>query len=100
MREKTEFTRFSKNGDGSASESACQGRKRTVFPLAKTIPSFCDPTAHRDTVTWNGHATLLLQMDGLNILTDPQFSLRASPFQCSDRNEWYPSRSVSSRRFA
>ena len=31
------------------------------------------------TVTWIGHATLLVQMGGLNILTDPQFSERASP---------------------
>ncbi|XP_076015023.1 N-acyl-phosphatidylethanolamine-hydrolyzing phospholipase D isoform X2 [Genypterus blacodes] len=31
-------------------------------------------------VTWLGHATVLVEMDGLNILTDPIFSQRASPF--------------------
>ncbi len=31
------------------------------------------------TVTWVGHATLLVQIGGLNVLTDPQFSERASP---------------------
>ncbi len=31
-------------------------------------------------VTWVNHATVLLQMDGLNILTDPIWSERASPF--------------------
>ena len=31
------------------------------------------------TLTWIGHATLLIQLDGLNILTDPHFSERASP---------------------
>jgi N-acyl-phosphatidylethanolamine-hydrolysing phospholipase D len=31
------------------------------------------------TVTWVGHATLLFQLDGLNILTDPQWSERAGP---------------------
>ncbi|HEX4781806.1 MAG TPA: MBL fold metallo-hydrolase [Usitatibacter sp.] len=33
------------------------------------------------TVTWIGHATFLVQLAGLNILTDPQFSERASPVQ-------------------
>ena len=32
------------------------------------------------TVTWVGHATVLLQLAGLNVMTDPQFSERASPF--------------------
>jgi N-acyl-phosphatidylethanolamine-hydrolysing phospholipase D len=30
-------------------------------------------------ITWIGHATLLIQIDGVNILTDPQWSERASP---------------------
>lgn len=31
-------------------------------------------------VTWIGHATTLIQYQGINVLTDPQFSERASPF--------------------
>ena len=31
------------------------------------------------TVTWVGHSTLLVQLDGVNLLTDPQWSQRASP---------------------
>jgi L-ascorbate metabolism protein UlaG (beta-lactamase superfamily) len=31
------------------------------------------------TVTWVGHSTLLIQLDGVNLLTDPQWSERASP---------------------
>ena len=31
------------------------------------------------TVTWVGHSTLLVQLDGVNVLTDPQWSERASP---------------------
>lgn len=32
-------------------------------------------------VTWIGHATTLVQADGLNVLTDPIFSERAAPVQ-------------------
>jgi L-ascorbate metabolism protein UlaG (beta-lactamase superfamily) len=32
-------------------------------------------------VTWIGHATALLQLGGVNVLTDPMFSERASPVQ-------------------
>lgn len=35
---------------------------------------------HKDfTVTWIGHSTVLIQVDGVNILTDPIWSDRASP---------------------
>ena len=30
-------------------------------------------------ITWIGHSTLLVQINGVNILTDPQWSARASP---------------------
>lgn len=55
----------------------------------KPIPAFPrvanDGSALRDnratnTLTWIGHATLLIQLDGVNVLTDPHFSERASPF--------------------
>jgi N-acyl-phosphatidylethanolamine-hydrolysing phospholipase D len=36
-------------------------------------------TAMQPAITWVGHATMLVQMGGLNLLTDPQFSERASP---------------------
>ena len=32
-------------------------------------------------ITWIGHATMLVQMGGLNVITDPVFSERASPVQ-------------------
>jgi N-acyl-phosphatidylethanolamine-hydrolysing phospholipase D len=31
------------------------------------------------TITWIGHSTFLVQLDGVNILTDPHWSARASP---------------------
>jgi N-acyl-phosphatidylethanolamine-hydrolysing phospholipase D len=35
----------------------------------------------RPAVTWIGHATMLVQAGGLNVLTDPVFSERASPLR-------------------
>ncbi len=37
--------------------------------------------AMQPAVTWIGHATALVQAGGLNVLTDPMFSERASPLQ-------------------
>ncbi|XP_030210074.1 N-acyl-phosphatidylethanolamine-hydrolyzing phospholipase D isoform X3 [Gadus morhua] len=39
------------------------------------------PTGRGLRVTWLGHATTLVELDGLSVLTDPVFSLRASPVQ-------------------
>ncbi len=40
-----------------------------------------DPAAlaENPTITWIGHATFLVRMDGITFLTDPMFSERASP---------------------
>lgn len=40
-----------------------------------------DPQAmrHNPSITWIGHATFLVRMDGVTFLTDPMFSDRASP---------------------
>jgi len=49
------------------------------FPsIASDLPAILDNRGAA-TVTWVGHATLLVQLDGVNILTDPNWSKRASP---------------------
>src|SRR4051812_14798821 len=49
-----------------------------TFPIM--TPSFVERTDVGDlAATWVGHATVLLQVDGLNVLTDPMWSARASP---------------------
>ena len=49
--------------------------------LEPAIPALIAPRARHDQLlaTWIGHSTVLLQIAGLNVLTDPIWSLRASP---------------------
>jgi L-ascorbate metabolism protein UlaG (beta-lactamase superfamily) len=41
-------------------------------------------------VTWLGHSTVLLEMDGHRILTDPVFGERASPFRFAGPKRFHP----------
>ncbi len=54
---------------------------RGSFPTA--ISDIAHPAARRSeaTATWVGHSTVLLQVGGLNIVTDPMWSERAFPVQ-------------------
>jgi L-ascorbate metabolism protein UlaG (beta-lactamase superfamily) len=59
-------------------------RSRVELPeFERATPAFHAPRAPRDTLTatWIGHSTVLVQMAGLNIVTDPMWSERASPFR-------------------
>jgi L-ascorbate metabolism protein UlaG (beta-lactamase superfamily) len=51
------------------------------FTVANNDPEFLRANRTKKTLTWIGHATVLLQIGGFNILTDPQFSKYASPVQ-------------------
>ena len=56
-------------------------------PTAATTPDLAfiqtnaKPQAMLPAITWVGHATMLVQANGLNVLTDPIFSDRVSPVQ-------------------
>jgi len=56
---------------------------RVTWPEQVAVPHKAHPAARVDdlTVTMVGHATLLIQTAGINILTDPVWSDRASPFR-------------------
>ncbi len=49
------------------------------FPLLKPDTAFLASNRTEPTLTWIGHASFLLQVGGVNILTDPVLSERASP---------------------
>ena len=42
-------------------------------------------------LTWAGHSTFLFQKENVNILIDPHFSLRASPFASIGPKRYIPS---------
>src|ERR1700722_6760030 len=60
------------------------------FPLhANTFPT--PRAAATDLIiTWVGHSSFLIQIGGRNILTDPGWSDRASPFQWLGPRRWMP----------
>jgi N-acyl-phosphatidylethanolamine-hydrolysing phospholipase D len=56
--------------------------RATLFPrpgAAPAVPFDREALLRNPGVTWIGHATLLVRMDGAGFLTDPVFSERASP---------------------
>jgi N-acyl-phosphatidylethanolamine-hydrolysing phospholipase D len=48
-------------------------------PRVTTDVAFLRANKDKPTVTWIGHSSFLVQLAGLNVLVDPQFSERASP---------------------
>jgi L-ascorbate metabolism protein UlaG (beta-lactamase superfamily) len=62
--------------------SAIVKLEHAYAPLPTAVPDVGALTKNRHdpTVTWVGHSTLLVQLDGVNILTDPTWSLRVGPW--------------------
>lgn len=60
--------------------------------VPRATPAFVAPraTADRVTTTWIGHSTFLIQIGGLNVLTDPMWSDRASPVTFAGPRRWMP----------
>jgi len=55
------------------------GSNTVTFPRVANDGQALRENSIEPTVTWIGHATLLIQLDGINVLTDPHWSERASP---------------------
>jgi N-acyl-phosphatidylethanolamine-hydrolysing phospholipase D len=56
--------------------------ERRVAPLERVAPDIqaLRGNTSQPSVTWVGHSTLLVQLDGVNFLTDPTWSARSGPF--------------------
>ncbi len=53
----------------------------SVLPSVKPDVELLKKNRSERTLTWLGHATVLLQTNGVNIITDPVFSERTAPVQ-------------------
>lgn len=61
---------------------------RVAFQVVSNDPVWLRRNRSEPTLTWIGHDSFLLQLDGRNILTDPHFSRRASPVQFAGPERW------------
>lgn len=64
--------------------------KKPIGPFSTDISAYSRPSSHGFRVTWMGHSTLLLEIDGFNILTDPVWSERASFVSFAGPKRFYP----------
>lgn len=69
-----------------------RGRRtpKALLPIDRPHEAWTRPAATGLRVTWLGHSTLLLEIDGHRVLTDPVFGLRASPSQRFGPKRFHP----------
>jgi L-ascorbate metabolism protein UlaG (beta-lactamase superfamily) len=56
-------------------------------PLDPSVLAVAPPSGLR--ITWLGHASALIEIDGARVLTDPVWSERASPYSWIGPRRWY-----------
>ena len=69
------------------------GKKRVPqgpLPVESPLAAWATPVSSGLRVTWFGHSTLLLEIDGVRILTDPVFGDYASPVSFAGRKRFHP----------
>lgn len=69
------------------SEHATPAELLPVVP--RTRGDFDAPPAEGLRITWLGHSTLLVELDGRRLLIDPVWGERASPFSFAGPKRWY-----------
>ncbi|KAI8901878.1 beta-lactamase superfamily domain-containing protein [Globomyces pollinis-pini] len=82
---------------GFALPSKCPGTLPKIPPddilnlhLPVIKPDFTPPTEDKCKLTWLGHASVLLQVNGFNVLTDPVYSERVSPVSFAGPKRYRP----------
>ena len=65
-------------------------RPQGPLPLEDPREAWARPAESGLRITWLGHSTLLLELDGVRLLTDPVFGQRASPFGFGGPARFHP----------
>ena len=60
------------------------------LPLVDPLPLWSKPARSGLRVTWLGHSTLLIEIDGIRVLTDPVWGRRASPLPFAGPKRFHP----------
>ena len=74
----------------SDADPDCSPERRPTHRRRSSRPRFATPPPAGLRVTWFGHSTMLIEIDGTRVLTDPVWSERASPLPWSGPQRWYP----------
>lgn len=75
------------------SEFLCGGQRRTApgpLPSTSPLPHWSRPPETGLRATWLGHSTVLLEIDGFRVLTDPVWGERASPVTFAGPKRFQP----------
>ncbi len=71
----------------------CGGERRVPggpLPLGNPLETWVRPAESGLRVTWLGHSTLMVEIDGARILTDPVWGQRASPMAFAGPKRFHP----------
>jgi L-ascorbate metabolism protein UlaG (beta-lactamase superfamily) len=74
-------------------EFLCGGPRRVPaapLPALDPRPDWAAPPADGLRATWLGHSTVLIEIDGVRVLTDPVWGLRASPLRLLGPKRFQP----------
>ncbi len=74
-------------------EFICGGERRVPMgplPALNPLETWLRPPASGLRVTWLGHSTMLIELDGMRVLTDPVWGPRASPSRLAGPKRFQP----------
>lgn len=74
-------------------EYVCGGQRRVptgAFPILDPLDPWRRPAQSGLRATWLGHSTVLLEIDGMRVLTDPVWGERVSPLPFAGPKRFHP----------